>query len=244
MKVLISKKTGNYYYYNENGDYHCKEGVIKEEDLKSDEKLVKANTNREFIKFDSNLYDMLQKIKRGPQIITPKDLGYIASRTMLNKTSNIIEAGGGSGAATLFFSGIANKVKTYEIKSEHCRIIQKNLNSFNVENVELIEGDLAEIIENEPENSADLIFLDMPDPNFILDKDLKALKSGQYIVCYVPSITQIQEIVNLVSQKDNLYFEEISEVILRHWKVSDRIARPEHRKEIDHTAFLVFIRKI
>ena len=43
MKVLISQKTGRYYYYNEEGDYHCKEGLIKEEDLKSGKSRVFSN---------------------------------------------------------------------------------------------------------------------------------------------------------------------------------------------------------
>jgi len=243
MKILISKKTGIFYYYIKD-DFHCKEGMILKEELNSDKHLVLSNTKREFLVFDANNYDEKQKLKRGPQIILPKDLGYIASRTGITKNSFIIEAGGGSGAATIFFAQIAKKVHTYEIVEDHFKLIEKNLKIMQIENVKVILGDLKEYIETE-EKDVDMLFLDMPEPLIILEKNLSVLKSGSYIVCYIPSISQVQTISNYLKTKENeLYLEEITEVILRHWKVNDRVSRPEHRKEIDHTAFLVFIRKI
>jgi tRNA (adenine57-N1/adenine58-N1)-methyltransferase catalytic subunit len=245
MKILISIKTGIYYYYKEqqNQDFHSKEGTIKKEDILSGNKKVSAHTGREFLVFDANDYDYSQKIKRGPQIITPKDLGYIAARTGISKNSHIVEAGGGSGGATIFFSKIAKSVKTYEIKPENTEIIKKNLETTKSDNVELILGDLCEHIEKE-QQEIDLLFLDMPEPSQIILKNLSKVKSGHYIVCYLPSITQIAEVIKTCSEKKDLYFEEISEIILRHWRVTEKIARPEFRKDIDHTAFLIFIRKI
>ena len=244
MKVLISKKTGIYYYYNEkmNQDFHCKEGVIKKEDLAEDNRVVRAHTNREFIMFNANKYDMTKKYKRGPQIITPKDLGYVLARSGINKDSFMVEAGGGSGAASIFFASFLKKIHTYEIRSEHCNIIKKNIEYMGIDNIELFNCDLAEKIEDEKD--IDMLFLDMPEPTSILEKDLSGVKRGSYIVCYVPSISQIQEITKLIATRDDFYLEEISEVILRHWRVWEKVARPEHRKDIDHTAFLVFIRKV
>ncbi|MCA9495619.1 MAG: methyltransferase domain-containing protein [Nanoarchaeota archaeon] len=242
MKVLISKKTGKYYYYNGSEDYHCKEGLIKKEELESGRSTVISNTEREFYIFEANLYDRSRKITRGPQLITEKDLGYIVARSRMNKDSIVVEAGAGSGAATAFFASIAKEVHSYEIREDHAKIVEKNLNLLNLNNVKLTVGDLLEEIKNEKE--IDLLFLDMPDPQEVLNSDLSGVKSGAYIVCYVPSISQIQEITKVAGEKEDLYFEEISEVILRHWRVWERVSRPEHRKEIDHTAFLVFIRKI
>lgn len=243
MKVLISKKTGKYYYYTqENGDYHCKEGVIKEEDIQSGASRAVTHTNREFMIFEANGYDMTKKYKRGPQLILAKDLGYILSRSGINKDSIVVEAGAGSGAATCFFAKFTKKVLSYEIREEHCKIVEKNIEFTGVDNVELVNKDLADEIDNI--RDYDLLFLDMPDPVPILEKKLSGLKLGHYIICYVPSISQIQEITKSISQINTLYLEEITEVIIRHWRVWERVSRPEHQKEIDHTAFLVFIRKV
>lgn len=241
-KVLISKKTGNFYYYNGKGEYHCKEGFLTEEDILSGNPIIKNSKDRDFLVFESNNHDQFQKIKRGPQIILEKDLGYIIARSGVDKHSKIVEAGGGSGGATTFFGRIADKVHTYELRDDHCKIIETNIKKFELDNITLTNADLADHIETETD--IDLLFLDMPEPVTILEKDLKAVKSGRYIVCYVPSISQIQEITKHLSQTPTLYLEEITEVQLRHWRIWEKVSRPEFRKDIDHTAFLVFLRKV
>jgi len=241
MKVLISKKKGDIYYYRE-GDFHCKEGTIKAEEIEKGKGTVKANTNREFLIFDANIYDYSQKLKRGPQLVTTKDLGYIVARTRFDKNSYVVEAGGGSGAATCFFAQYAKRVDTYEIESENIRIIEKNIKMMQIDNVNLLHKDLGEDIEEL--KGIDLLFLDLPEPVFILKKEKNSVKSGAFIVCYLPSISQIQELTNYTKEREDYYVEEISEVGVRHWKVFGRVSRPNFRREIDHTAFLVFIRKI
>jgi tRNA (adenine57-N1/adenine58-N1)-methyltransferase len=244
MKVLISKKTGNYYYYNGIGDYHCKEGFVTEEQLNSGKNLVINSKEREFLIFESNKHDEFQKIKRGPQIITEKDLGYIIARSGIDKTSSIVEAGGGSGGATTFFGRICDKVHTYEIREDHGKIIEANLKKFGLENVELTIGDLVEHIETIEKDSLDLLFLDMPEPTIVLEKNLDALKSGRYVICYLPNVSQMIEVTKLLAEKQNLYLEEVTEVQTRHWKVWERVSRPSFRSEQDFTAFLMFLRKI
>ena len=142
------------------------------------------------------------------------------------------------------FAGIVDKVRSFEVRDDHIKVAQGNLDMMKLTNVVLENADINEQIEKEEKESIDLLFLDMPDCHTVLEKNLYALKSGAFIVCYVPSISQIQEITKVISQLESLYLEEISEVILRHWRVWEKVARPNHRKEIDHTAFLVFIRKI
>ncbi|MFW5704568.1 MAG: tRNA (adenine-N1)-methyltransferase [Nanoarchaeota archaeon] len=243
MKVLLSLKTGRTYYYNENGDYHCKEGSFTEKELKSENNRLTSNKGTEFLISDSNLYDKAQKIKRGPQILITKDLGYILARAGIDKNSTILEAGGGSGAATCFFARFVKKVLTYEIRKDHCDIIEKNINNFGLKNVKLINKNLADDIEK---LSADFVFLDMPEPIEVLEKKLSKIASGSLICCYLPSITQISNLIQFINEnkKDELYTEEISEIIHREWKINSRVARPNHQKETDHTAFLVFLRKI
>lgn len=242
MKVLISKKTNRRYYYNEDSDYHCKEGVILEKDLKSDIKTVFSNLNREFNVFQANNFDLIQKMKRGPQIITNKDLGYIIARTRVNKNSKIVEAGSGSGGATTFFASIVKEVSSYDIVNDHLKITKKNVDNLKLDNVKLTLGDLKDYIKDEKD--VDLLFLDMPEPSVVLNEDITGIKDSGYIVCYLPSISQVSVLSDLVSHREDLFLEEVVETNLRYWKVWGRISRPEFRKEIDHTAFLIFIRKI
>lgn len=242
MKVLISRKTGKYYYFNGVGDLHCKEGVVKNEDINSGELIVKSHMGKELLVFDANPYDVRQKFSRGPQIITDKDLGYIISKSGITKNSIIVEAGGGSGVATCFFSQIAKKVRTYEIREDHIEVINKNLELIEAKNVKLIKADINKKISKEKD--FDMLFLDLPDHHKVVEKDILGLKKGHFIVCYVPSITQVLDITNVISNRKDLYLEEISETNVRNWKAWGQVARPHHRKETDFTAFLVFIRKL
>lgn len=241
MKALLSLKSGKKYTINQVNDFHCKEGLITKESLSSNG-LIESNIGIKFLLSDANNFDLSQKIKRGPQIIINKDLGYIISRTRINKHSTIVEAGGGSGAATIFFANLVKKVITYEIVEKHYDIIEQNLKTHNIDNVELKNKDLAEDIEKIKDY--DMLFLDMPEPSNILTKKLNGLKSGSYIVCYLPSINQIQELIVEITKNKGYFVEEVSEIIHREWKINERISRPAHQKETDHTAFLVFIRKI
>ena len=242
MKVLLSLKTGKKFRIDDiSVDYHCKEGTIKKQDLNNNG-IIESNLGFKFLNSDMNNYDKSLKIKRGPQILINKDLGYIIARTRINKNSTIVEAGGGSGAATIFFANLVKKVITYEIIEKHSEIIEHNLKKSNITNVKLYNKDLEEDIEKI--KNYDLLFLDLPEPMNILNKNLKGLNPSSYIVCYLPSIFQIHELVNQVTKYEHYFIEEVSEIIHREWKINSRVSRPEHQKQTDHTAFLVFIRKI
>jgi len=246
MKLIISTKTGNYYYFDEtkNQDFHTKEGFVKLDDILNNKKVI-SNTNKEFLVLEASDFDKINKFKRGPQLIQAKDLGYVVGRCRLSRKSCVLEAGGGMGVATSFFSSIVDSVTTYEIREEHLKIIRSNLDFMNCDNVELKLGDLNDEIGSYEKEKFDLLFLDMPDVEKVLEKDLKSIKNGGYIVCYVPSITQVLDITKVIEEKhDELYLEETTEIISRQWKCWGKVARPNHRKENDHTAFLVFIRKI
>jgi tRNA (adenine57-N1/adenine58-N1)-methyltransferase len=244
-KILIDLKEDEKYVWKGKGDFHTKDGFIKEADIIEGKNPLITSKGAQFLCFEAQHYDRAQAIRRGPQIIIPKDLGYICSRSGLTRNSVVLEAGGGSGGATLFFAQLVKEVTTYEIRADHCEIIEKNLKPYELTNLTLINKDLAEDVANLEKNKYDLLLLDMPEPAKVLEKDLSCLKSGAFIICYIPSITQIQTITNYCEANETkLYIDEITEVGLRHWKVSGQIARPEHRKINDHTAFLVILRKL
>ncbi|MBT6044641.1 tRNA (adenine-N1)-methyltransferase, partial [Candidatus Woesearchaeota archaeon] len=97
------------------------------------------------------------------------------------------------------------------------------------------------VSEGIDEPNLDLITLDLPDPENILKHAESSLNSGAYLVCYLPSITQVQSIIK-ASKKYNFILEKAIETIEREWVVQDRICRPKHQI-LGHTAFLVFFRK-
>ena len=249
MIIAVSKKTNNWYYIkNLDQDYHCKEGVISQEYLNSQKSSVTSTKGVEFIKFQGQHYDYIQKMKRSAQIILPKDLGYIAARTGMNKDTILLEAGSGSGFATTFFSGICKEIYTFERLDHHFENAKKNIENRGFSNITIQQEDICEVLSNSTSKlpRCSMIFLDLPEPVNVLEKiNAKHIINGGHIVCYLPSTRQVDELVEFCSQRNSQFFvEEVAESQTRNWRVNSKSNRPEHHKECDFTAFLVFLRYI
>ena len=232
-KVLVNSE-GNKYYYK-NGDFHCSEGSIKEKDIKDGR--IKTNKDEELICFDAGFIDNLAKIKRGPAIINQKDFGAIISTTGISSGSTVVEAGTGSGALSLNLANIGCKLISYENRKEFYEIAEENFNNLNFK----IEIKNKDIYEGIAEKEIDLIVLDLLEPWKVLKHAENALKSGAFLAVYLPTITQVIELVKEI-RKYNLYLWKVSETIEREWHVEGLKVRP-HNQILGHTAFLVFLRK-
>lgn len=232
MKVIIDRK-GNWYYHKK-GDFHSLYGIIKEKDLKNG--IIKSNIGKEFIVFDADFSDLFNKIKRGPAIILEKDVGYIIAKTGINPESKILDAGAGCGVLSARLARISKNVTAYENNKEFLEIAKNNFEFLDVK-VKLKEKDIYEGIE---EKDLDLITLDLLEPWKVIPH-AKVLKSGGYLVVYVPSITQVSKFVESLDK--DFILEEVIELVKRDWYVEGLKVRPKSRM-IGHTGFLVFARKI
>ena len=145
-KILIHK--GRKFFWKE-GDLHTEFGVVKEEEIKS-KKIANSNKDNEFLIIEASFQDNLEKMKRGPQTMSPKDIGEIITRTGMNKNSKVLEIGSGSGALTMYMARIAKEIISYDIREDHTKIVKRNLKDFEIENVKLITQDAStEIEEND-----------------------------------------------------------------------------------------------
>ena len=234
-KVLIDEK-GNRHYWSQ-GDLQTDLGILKEEDLEKSNGKIKSHLNKEFIIFDANFVDKLEKLKRGPAIITKKDIGYIIASTGMHRNSKILDAGTGSGFLTAFLARITPNIITYEKNPEFLNIARKNFKDLGLD-LEIKEKDIYQGID---EKNLDLIILDLPEPWKVLDHAKKALRNGQFLVCYLPTISQVIELVK--KSEGNFLLEKVSEILEREWHVEGLKVRPKSQM-IAHTAFLVFLRNI
>ena len=235
-KVLFHKEKK--YYWKE-GDLHTEHGLVTEKDIQTKSK-VQTHKGKDFIVFPASFLDNMEKIKRGPQIMTPKDIGEIVIRTGISKDSKVLEIGAGSGALTSFMARIAKQVVSYEIREDHAKIVEKNLKDLEITNVKLIKKDASEKII---EKNFDVATIDVMEPGTVINNVEKSLKKGGYIVSYSPSIPQIQSLIKEVNENKNLRVLKTLETIERPWDFKGRVIHPEFRI-MGHTAFLTFIRKI
>jgi len=187
---------------------------------------------------NADFIDVYKKIKRSAQIISLKDIGAIIAYTGVNRNSKVVDAGAGSGALACFLAHICKEVTTYEIRDDFYNIVKENKERLGLKNLNIKKKD---VFEGITERDVDLITLDLPDPWNALDAVNKALKVGGFLVSYSPTIFQVADFVNQLTD-DFIHLLTI-ELIKREWEIKGRKVRPITTQNV-HTGFLSFVRKI
>ena len=231
MKILYYKDKK--FYWNE-GDLKTHFGVIKEGDIKQNKAIT--HLGKKFLIFEANFLDRIRRIKRGPAIVSLKDIGLILTNTGITKDSICLDAGTGSGFLSIFLANFCKKVYSYEINKEFYSLAQKNIEKLNIKNIILKNKDVYEKID---EKDLDLITLDLKEPWKALKNCEEALKPGAFLVTYLPTTAQLAE---LIEKANNFIYIKTVELLERKWKIELPIIRPQS-KMIAHTGFLSFFRK-
>ena len=179
-----------------------------------------------------------KKLKRGPQVILPKDIGIILAYSGVGKGSVCVDAGTGSGWLAVSLAKICKEVTSYEIREDFIKIAERNKEIENLDNLKIKNADVTEGIT---ETDVDLITLDMPDSDKALKPAYKALKPGGIVVGYLPHMEQVKAFVSMM---EKLKFINIltMEVIVRDMLVRQEGVRPS-TKGVWHTAYLTFGQK-
>ena len=185
------------------------------------------------------LGDYVRLMPRGPQVIYAKDLGNIVSMADIFPGATVVEAGLGSGALTtglLRAVGPAGRLVSYEINESVVAKAESNVKSVisDTSRWTVKVGDIAEGIDAEAVNR---VVLDLPEPWRVLDAAANALNTGGILLCFLPTVLQVHELV-LALQDDGRYARiETAETMLRGWNVTRRSVRPAHRM-VAHSGFI------
>ena len=176
-----------------------------------------------------------KKLKRGPQVILPKDIGAIITYTNVNKNSICVDAGTGSGWMAVSLAKLAKQVISYDTRDDFIKIAEYNKRLVNAENLILKKGDVTKKIQ---ERNVDVVVLDMPNSDKALKNAYKALKEGGFVVGYLPHTEQLNM---FVKKMEKLKFKNIHsiELIERDMLVREQGTRPS-TKGVWHTAYLSF----
>ena len=86
-----------------------------------------------------NLNQILKKLKRLPQVVTPKDASQILAHTGIPTNAKILDAGSGSGFLAIFLAWYCSKGKviTYEKRKEFAEVVEKNIKKTGLKNIKV-----------------------------------------------------------------------------------------------------------
>lgn len=194
----------------------------------------------------------------------------------------VLEAGTGNGSLTLYMARAVagggeciGKIDTFDIRETHSNTARKHVERYSrgryIPNVSFHIGAVADRLPElmKPDEQYDAIALDMPEPCDQIPRLLPYLKNDRFVVCYLPNMTQVLALAELIIDLP-LVMESCIEAEWKEWEVrathiksrvkknedgeilSSELAslpadawvcRPKNFDVRGHTAFLVKLRK-
>ena len=240
-RYLIELKAG--------AEFHSHVGIIGHDELIGGDEGVtlRASGGGRFFAFRPTLADYILKMKRGAQVVYPKDIGLILVYADIFPGATVLEAGSGSAALTLGLArgvGESGRVISYELREDHHAQAVRNLRTWysspdqQPPNVELRVGDVFEERQPAP---VDRIVLDLPEPWRAVGTATDALRAGGVFCSYLPTIPQVQQTVAALRQTGFVLIQTL-EGLVRTWNIEGASVRPDHRM-VAHTGFIITARK-
>jgi tRNA (adenine57-N1/adenine58-N1)-methyltransferase len=182
------------------------------------------------------------KVRRKTQILYPKDIGILLTKTHIFPGAKVIESGIGSGALTTALANFVRpngKVYSYERNEEFLENAKKNLEKNGLD--KWVEFNHLEVSDEFPEKNVDFVMIDIGSPWELIDAAYKSLKGGCRLATICPTFEQLTRTVFTLEEKGFINIESM-EILLRRILVRRGKTRPEQRMP-SHTGWLVFATK-
>ncbi|HHV05409.1 MAG TPA: tRNA (adenine-N1)-methyltransferase [Anaerolineaceae bacterium] len=220
-------------------------GVIRHDDIIGTAwgTRLESHQGNPFYLLQPSLSDLIKGLKRGTQIMYPKEISYILFHMGIGPGKRVIECGTGSGGLTTalaYMVGTTGKVYSYERKAQIQDLAIKNLTKFGLQN--RVDFKVGNAEDGFDEENVDAIILDLPNPQEYLHHVRKSLRGGGSLGMILPTFNQV-EIILRELKLANFAMIEVSEILQRFYKTDWARLRPVDRM-IGHTGFLIFGRKV
>ncbi|MFP3913474.1 MAG: tRNA (adenine-N1)-methyltransferase [Actinomycetota bacterium] len=207
---------------------------------------VEASSGGRLLALRPRLSDFILRMRRGAQVVYPKDIGPILVYADVGPGMTVLEAGTGSGALTMALAravGEKGRVVSVERRPDHADRGRKNIERYFggiPPQVELRTGAVEEMVAG---LAPDRIILDLPEPWHAVAAAADHQPTGGILCGYLPTVPQVQSLVGALRESGVFARIEVREMMMRDWRVSGRSVRPDHTM-VGHTGFLTFARRV
>jgi len=234
------------------GSFHSHRGVLSHDLIigQPDASVIESSNGVEYLALRPLLTDFVMSMPRGAAIIYPKDAAQIIGMADIFPGANVVEAGVGSGALSLWLLraiGSEGSLTSFERRQEFADVARANVSTFlgaEPTNWTVTVGDLQEALPASlAPGSVDRIVLDMLAPWECIDECATALTPGGVLICYIATVTQLSRVAEAIRGTGAFTDPEPSETMIRTWHVEGLAVRPDHRM-IGHTGFLMTARRL
>jgi tRNA (adenine57-N1/adenine58-N1)-methyltransferase len=230
------------------GVWHSHSGAVDHDRLigSAEGTAVTTPKNEEILALRPTREDFILKMRRGAQIVYPKDQAMIVALADIRPGMHVFEAGVGSGGLTLALLdavGPTGSVISCEIREDHAEIARRNVARFHggpPTNWQLHVGDAQDVLAT---TQVQRIVLDLLEPWRLLRASARSLPPGGLLLTYVPSVPQIMRITETLWELGTFTDVSTVETLVRGWDLEGLAVRPAHRM-VAHTAFLTRARRV
>ncbi|BAD85517.1 tRNA (1-methyladenosine) methyltransferase [Thermococcus kodakarensis KOD1] len=245
--LLVDPRGKRYLVKVEDKEFHTDLGILNLGELigKPYGAKIQSHRGETFTALKPDINDIIAKMRRGPQIVHPKDAGIIIAYAGISPGDTVIEAGAGSGALTIFLAnavGPTGKVISYEVRKDFYEIAKKNVELAGFSDRVVLKN--KSIYDGIDEKEADHIVLDLPQPENVLPHAVDVLRPGGYFVAYTPCMNQVHRFFRALEEfKGEFMRPRVVEVLVREQEVKRECMRPKTTM-LAHTGYITFLRKL
>jgi tRNA (adenine57-N1/adenine58-N1)-methyltransferase len=168
----------------------------------------------------------------------PKDIGMVIAYTGMSRHDRVLDAGTGSGIATIFFGGVADIVVTCEIREEFFETAAKNIQDAGLSNVECRGCNVLDVSDG----LYDVVHLDMMIEPEHVEHAYKLLRCGGYFATYTPFLEQTFCVMDTTRRLFGEDATQTFECMERELTRSARGTRPSTK--VSHTGYLTIARRL
>jgi len=247
--MLIDSKERKYLVTLQAGtQFHFHRGFVAHDELigQPSGSTVESSAGAKLTALHPRLADFVLRMKRGAQVVYPKDMGHILIWGDIAPGQTVVEAGTGSGALSCALGrviGPTGRLVSVERREDHAAHARKTITRFFGEIPEWIDLRIGEVIDAVAEVKPERVVLDVPEPFAVVPAISEAMQAGGVLTTYVPTVPQLQQMQEALDAAGCFTDVTHMEVMQRTWNVSGRSVRPDHR-QVGHTGFLTFARKL
>jgi tRNA (adenine57-N1/adenine58-N1)-methyltransferase catalytic subunit len=249
LVLLLDRKGRRYLVDLEPGaQWHSHGGLVEHDALigAREGSAISTGKGMEVVVLRPTREDVILKMRRGAQVVYPKDQAMIVAMADIRPGCTVLEAGAGSGALTMALLaavGPTGQVVSVERREDHARIARHNVERFHrgpPENWQLLTADVVDVLGTQ---RAHRVVLDLLEPWLAIPGTAETLAPGGIVCTYTPGVPQVMRVTDALWADGRFAEVRTTETLVRGWDVDGLAVRPAHRM-VAHTAFLTTARRV